>query len=619
MSVLAIDAGTTGVTAVVVTEDGGIAAKGYQEFRQHFPQPGWVEHAPEEIWQATLEAARDALAQVDRAELKGVGITNQRETILLWDRETLGSPRRAIVWQDRRTADICQRLRDEGHEDRVTELTGLRLDPYFSGTKLMWLAEHEPNTWALVESGRYAVGTVDSYLVARMTRGTYHVTDVSNACRTLLFDLAEGDWSEELCELFGVPRDALPELVPNWGEIATTDPASFLDLSLPIAGLAGDQQSALFGQTCFDEGDAKCTYGTGSFILTNTGPNLERSDAGLLSTAAWRSPEGELTYALEGAIFVTGAAVQWLRDGLQIVGSAAESEAIAATVDDTEGVVFVPALTGLGAPHWDPHARGMIIGITRGTTRAHIVRATLEAIAFEVRDVLETMPNHGAPLRVDGGASANDLLLPDPGRPARRRGPAAQARGDHRPRCGVPRRAGHRRLGVDRRAPRDLAAGPQLRTRRRPVGSRRGPRPLDRRGRAGQGLGLRTGRVLMLPSPTPRLRFREMTAADLDEMTAVLGGPDRPGPSGESAPARTPSGGSPGTSPTTPSTATASGSARRTTVTSSATAGSPSRTSRASRSSRSATTSSSGCADRGWPPRRPERSLTPRVTPGSHT
>ena len=410
MTVLAIDAGTTGVTAVVVTEDGGIAAKGYEEFRQHFPKPGWVEHAPEEIWQATLAAAREAISQVDASELKAVGITNQRETILLWDRETLGSPRRAIVWQDRRTAEICTRLKDAGHEERVAELTGLRLDPYFSGTKLMWLAEEEPHTWALVESGRYAVGTVDSYLIARLTRGTYHVTDVSNACRTLLFDLNTGDWSDELCELFGVPRDALPELVPNWGEVATTDPSSFLDLSLPIAGIAGDQQSALFGQTCFDPGDAKCTYGTGSFILTNTGTNLERSDAGLLSTAAWRSPSGELTYALEGAIFVTGAAVQWLRDGLQIVGSAAETEAIAATVDDTEGVVFVPALTGLGAPHWDPHARGMIIGITRGTTRAHVVRATLEAIAFEVRDVLETMPNHGAPLRVDGGASANDLL-----------------------------------------------------------------------------------------------------------------------------------------------------------------------------------------------------------------
>jgi glycerol kinase len=411
MSVLAIDAGTTGVTALVVTPDGRIAAKGYQEFAQHFPQPGWVEHAPEEIWQATLEATREVLASYDASDLQAVGITNQRETVLLWDRETLGSPRRAIVWQDRRTAAICERLRSEGHEDRVSELTGLRLDPYFSGTKLTWLREHEPHTWALVESGRYAVGTVDSYLIARMTRGTWHVTDVSNASRTLLMDLSTGDWSDELCALFGVPRDALPDLVPNWGEIATTDPSVFAGLSLPIAGVAGDQQSALFGQTCFDPGDSKCTYGTGSFILTNTGTSLERSDAGLLSTAAWRSPEGELTYALEGAIFVTGAAVQWLRDGLQIVGSAAESEAVASTVESSEGVVFVPALTGLGAPHWDPHARGTILGLTRGTTRAHLVRATLEAIAFEVRDVLATMPGaDSSPLRVDGGASANDLL-----------------------------------------------------------------------------------------------------------------------------------------------------------------------------------------------------------------
>ncbi|WP_121252516.1 glycerol kinase GlpK [Nocardioides ferulae] len=421
-SVLAIDAGTTGVTALVVDAGGRITARGYQEFAQHFPRPGWVEHAPEEIWQATLEAVREALSRTDAAELRAVGITNQRETVVLWDRETMGSPRRAIVWQDRRTAEICERLRGEGHEDRVAELTGLRLDPYFSGTKLAWLAEHEPHTWALVESGRYAVGTVDSYLVARMTRGTWHVTDVSNASRTLLFDLSTGDWSDELCGLFGVPRDALPELVPNWGEVATTDPRSFLDLELPIAGLAGDQQSALFGQTCFDVGDTKCTYGTGSFILTNTGTELVRSDAGLLTTAAWRSPGGELTYALEGAIFVTGAAVQWLRDGLQVVGSAGETEAIARTVPDTGGVVFVPALTGMGAPHWDPHARGTIVGITRGTTRAHLVRATLEAIAFEVRDVLETMPGweRDAPgqdaeggmtsLRVDGGASANGLL-----------------------------------------------------------------------------------------------------------------------------------------------------------------------------------------------------------------
>ncbi|HET8561004.1 MAG TPA: glycerol kinase GlpK [Marmoricola sp.] len=414
MSILAIDAGTTGVTALVVTPKGTIAARGYQEFAQHFPRPGWVEHSPEEIWQATLESTRECLGAWggDRADLRGIGITNQRETILLWDRETLGSPRRAIVWQDRRTAEICEQLAAGGHEERISELTGLRLDPYFSGTKLAWLAEHEPHTWQLVEAGRYAIGTVDSYLVARMTRGTWHVTDVSNACRTLLLDLGAGDWSDELCGLFGVPRDALPDLVPNWGEIATTDPRSFLDLELPVAGIAGDQQAALFGQTCFAEGESKCTYGTGSFILTNTGTTVQRSEAGLLSTAAWRSPDGTLTYALEGAIFVTGAAVQWLRDGLQVVGSAAETEAIARTVESSDGVVFVPALTGLGAPHWDPRARGTILGLTRGTTRAHLVRATLEAITYEVRDVVDTLPEESrlTTLRVDGGASANDLL-----------------------------------------------------------------------------------------------------------------------------------------------------------------------------------------------------------------
>ncbi|MFT4010086.1 MAG: glycerol kinase GlpK [Nocardioidaceae bacterium] len=411
MTVLAIDAGTTGVTALIVDEAGAIVAKGYQEFAQHFPRPGWVEHTPEEIWQASLHATREALAAWpgEPGALRAVGITNQRETVTLWDRETLASPRRAIVWQDRRTADICLRMRDAGHEPRVTELTGLRLDPYFSGTKLVWLAENEPHTWALVESGRYAIGTIDSYLIARMSRGTWHLTDVSNASRTLLFDLQRGDWSDELCGLFGVPRDALPQVVPSWGELARTDPTTFLGLDLPIAGIAGDQQSALFGQTCFAPGESKCTYGTGSFILTNTGSEVVRSDAGLLSTAAWRAPDGTTTYALEGAIFVTGAAVQWLRDGLQIVGSAAESQAIAETVTSTDGVVFVPALTGLGAPDWDPHARGMIIGLTRGTTRGHLVRATLEAITHEVRDVIDTMPALTS-LAVDGGAAANDLL-----------------------------------------------------------------------------------------------------------------------------------------------------------------------------------------------------------------
>ena len=409
MTILTIDAGTTGVTALVVDQTGAIVARGYQEFPQHFPQPGWVEHDPNDIWRATLGAAAAALADVDPSGVEAVGITNQRETVVLWDRETLGSPRKAIVWQDRRTAAICRELADAGHGPRVTELTGLRLDPYFSGTKLSWLKANDPHVWASVESGRTAIGTVDSYLISRMTRGAWHVTDVSNASRTLLFDLEAGDWSPELCALFGVPREALPEIVPSWGWIATTDPTAFLGLEIPVAGIAGDQQAALFGQACFDVGQTKCTYGTGSFILTNTGNEIVRSDQGLLTTAAWRSPQGEMTYAVEGAIFVTGAAVQWLRDGLGIIADAAETEELAGSVPDTGDVVFVPALTGLGAPHWDPHARGTIIGITRGTTRAHLVRATLEAIAHEVRDVVDTMPALSS-LAVDGGASANDLL-----------------------------------------------------------------------------------------------------------------------------------------------------------------------------------------------------------------
>lgn len=409
MSVLTIDAGTTGVTVLVVGGDGLVLAKSYQEFAQHYPCPGWVEHRPEEIWQATLLATEDVLQQVDRRNLRAVGVTNQRETIVLWDRETLAAPRPAIVWQDRRTAGICQRLRRQGHEPLVTKLTGLRLDPYFSATKLLWLAENEPQTWSQVLSGRCAVGTVDSYLIARLSGGRTHVTDASNASRTLLYDIDRGQWSDELCELFGVPASALPEVVPNWGELAATRPSAFCDLSLPITGVAGDQQAALFGQMCFAIGDSKCTYGTGSFILTNTGTTLTRSEAGLLSTVAWLPPDGNLTYALEGSIFVTGAAVQWLRDGLELVTSASQTASIASSVDDSGGVVFVPALTGLGAPHWDPHARGMILGLTRGTTKAHIVRATLEAITFQVRDVLETLPMLSA-LRVDGGAASNDLL-----------------------------------------------------------------------------------------------------------------------------------------------------------------------------------------------------------------
>jgi glycerol kinase len=413
VTVLAIDAGTTGVTALIVTEDGTIAARGYQEFAQHFPNPGWVEHAPEEIWQATLAACHTALGAHSGAQPTAIGITNQRETAVLWDRESLAAPRRAIVWQDRRTSQICNRLRDAGHEERVSALTGLRLDPYFTGTKLTWIADNDSAAWAGVTDSTTAVGTVDSYLVARLTAGEVHATDPSNASRTLLYDIHAGAWSDELCELLQVPMAALPEVRPSSGDFGRSSPGAFLGLDLPIAGIAGDQQAALFGQACFGDGESKCTYGTGSFVLVNTGATAVSSDAGLLTTIAWDIGDGPV-YALEGAVFVTGAAVQWLRDGLGIISNASETEAVARTVDDANGVVFVPALTGLGAPHWDPDARGLITGITRGTTRAHLVRATLEAIAFEVRDVIDVMTRDAGvvipELSVDGGAAANDLL-----------------------------------------------------------------------------------------------------------------------------------------------------------------------------------------------------------------
>ena len=423
MSVLAVDAGTTGVTALVVTEDGRVAGRGYQEFRQYFPEPGWVEHLPEDIWQATLAASGQALNQAGDPQVRSLGITNQRETAVVWDRATLAAPRRAIVWQDRRTARICDALREAGHEARVASLTGLRLDPYFTGTKLTWLAENDPVTSHGLADGSLACGTVDSYLIARMTAGARHVTDASNASRTLLLDIGTGQWSAELCELLRVPQRALPEVVPSTGVAARTDPGSFLGLDLPVAGIAGDQQAALFGQACFSPGDVKCTYGTGSFVLANTGPEVVRSAAGLLSTVAWMDGSGQLTYALEGSVFVTGAALQWLRDGLGLLDHAAQSEALARSVPDSGGVVFVPALTGLGAPDWDPDARGALFGITRGTTRAHVVRATLEAIAFEVRDVADLMFEGGGQ---SGGAGAQ----------------AAGGRGGRRR-----RRGGHRRPG----------------------------------------------------------------------------------------------------------------------------------------------------------------------------
>lgn len=415
MAILAIDAGTTGVTAIAVNELGEIIARGYSEFPQHFPSPGWVEHDVEEIWQATLKAVGTVIDTVGISDLSALGITNQRETVLIWDKKTFQGPRRGIVWQDRRTASIVDELRSEDLEPLVKSLTGLGLDPYFSSTKFTWLSKHEREIWQGVLDGKYAVGTVDTYLVARLTAGEVFVTDASNASRTQLLDINTGKWSEDLGEIFRVPTNLLAHVVDSYGVIQNTDPASFHGLNIPIAGIAGDQQAALFGQTAFEKGMSKCTYGTGSFILYNTGEEHKISDQGLLTTIAWREPDGKITYALEGAVFVTGSAVQWLRDGLGIIKSAAEIEALAASVESTDGVVFVPALSGLGAPYWDPNARGSITGITRGTTSAHIARATLEAIAFQVKDVVDAMARDInkplAQLRVDGGASANNLLM----------------------------------------------------------------------------------------------------------------------------------------------------------------------------------------------------------------
>lgn len=419
--VLAVDAGTTGVTALLVDEQSDILAKGYQEFKQHFPQPGWVEHDLDEIWSATCSAVSQVLSGLaDKSAIAAVGITNQRETLAIWQRSTGEAPRRAIVWQDRRTAQICEELSTAGHNEFIATRTGLRLDPYFSGSKALWLSRNDPNLWSQLRAqDDLVLGTIDSYLISKMSAGRLHVTDATNASRTLLFDLTTGDWSEELLEIFDVPLKALPNIVASYGPIGRTDPDGFMGLNVPIAGIAGDQQAALVGQVGFSPGDTKCTYGTGSFILTNTGQSLVLSAAGLLTTVALGHPDGRLTYALEGAVFVTGSAVQWLRDGLELIDSASEIESLAASVDSSEGVVFVPALTGLGAPHWDPYARGAIFGITRGTTRAHLARATLEAIAFQVRDVVDLMAISELPttkslpsqLKVDGGAAANDLLL----------------------------------------------------------------------------------------------------------------------------------------------------------------------------------------------------------------
>ena len=414
--ILSIDEGTTGVRGVVVDETGRLLGSGYREFTQHFPRPGWVEHDADEIWEATLAACREALEATDTApeDVTCIGITNQRETTLVWERESLSPIHHAVVWQDRRTAATCDQLKSAGHADRIREVTGLVVDAYFSGTKLAWILDEVDGARDRAELGELAFGTMDSWLVARMTGGAAHVTEPSNASRTMLWDIRGDAWSEEMLELLHVPAEVLPEVRDSSGHFGDTDPDAFLGIRAPITGIGGDQQSALFGQGCWRPGMSKNTYGTGSFMLLNTGGEAPESTKGLLTSVAWRIG-GEVTYMLEGAIFVTGAAVQWLRDGLGIIDSAGETETLAAEVEDgNEGVYLVPAFVGLGAPHWDQYARGTLVGLTRGTGRAHLARAALEAMAYQSADVAQLMERESkqqlAELRVDGGASANDLL-----------------------------------------------------------------------------------------------------------------------------------------------------------------------------------------------------------------
>jgi glycerol kinase len=400
--ILAIDQGTTGTTCLVVDDELRPRGRGYREIEQHYPRPGWVEHDPEELWASVLAAAEQALADahVRPTELRAIGITNQRETTLLWERRTGRPLHRAIVWQDRRTAERCREL----PEELIRLRTGLVPDPYFSATKLEWLLANA--SIDEVQPGDLAAGTVDSWLVWKLTGGRAHLTEVTNASRTLLVDLGTLEWDDELLDLFGVPRELLPEIVASSGVAAE---AELLGATIPVAGIAGDQQAALVGQACFGAGQAKATYGTGNFVLVHAGGEPPAPPPGLVATAAARIDAAE--YAVEGSVFVTGAAVQWLRDGLGVLVGAAESEALAASLEGNDGVYVVPALTGLGSPHWAPDARGLISGLTRATRREHLVRAALEAIAFQTRDVLDAMPVPLESLRADGGATANTFLM----------------------------------------------------------------------------------------------------------------------------------------------------------------------------------------------------------------
>ena len=414
--IISIDQGTTGTTVMLWDRKGKPVASGNREHKQYYPQPGWVEHDAEEIWHNLLKLVNDVLgnAGTDSTVIAALGITNQRETVIFWDRSTGRPLTRAIVWQCRRTASLCRELEREGYGELVKNKTGLVLDPYFSGTKIRWALENLHEIKECAQKGSLACGTVDSYLLYRLTAGRVFATDYSNASRTLLFNIHSLQWDVDLLKMLDIPQEILPEVKPSSYLYGETDPQTFLNIRVPIGGIAGDQQSALFGQACFYPGMTKNTYGTGSFLLMNTGETAVTSNSGLLTTIAW-GINNRVEYALEGSIFVTGAAVQWLRDGLGLIAQSAELESLARQVDDNEGVFLVPAFAGLGAPYWDPYARGLLIGITGGTTKAHIARAVVEAMAYQSKDILDIMRKESglalSELRVDGGASVMDLLL----------------------------------------------------------------------------------------------------------------------------------------------------------------------------------------------------------------
>jgi glycerol kinase len=410
--VLSIDQGTTGTTALLLDPNVQLIAKHNVEFANHYPQPGWVEHDVEEIWASVAAAVRGVLAKAGSVRILAIGITNQRETSVFWDRHTGRAIHRALVWQDRRTSDYCAQLKSDGLEREVRQKTGLVLDPYFSGTKAKWILDHVPDARARAADGALLFGTIDSWLANRLCGA--HATDPSNASRTLMFNIHTMDWDPSLLEMLDIPAACLPRLCDNAEILGETKNIDFLPDGIPVAGMAGDQQSALFGQACFTPGSAKCTYGTGAFVLMNTGAEAVTSEHGLLTTVAWRL-DGATTYALEGSAFIAGAAVQWLRDGLGIIDDASDIEALARSVPDAGGVVFVPALAGLGAPHWRPDARGLLCGITGGTQKGHIARAVLDGIAAQIVDILDAMAADAGTaltdLKVDGGAAQNDLLM----------------------------------------------------------------------------------------------------------------------------------------------------------------------------------------------------------------